>query len=68
METDMMNFFGYCGLLLYVVEGPSSSKITQRSKYQQLYWRRHLVVDILTIPMIKTGIISNPLEEFALLP
>ena len=59
-----MNLFGYRGLLLYVVEGPSSSKITQQSKYLQLYGRQHLLVDFLTTPTIKTGIVSNPLEEF----
>jgi hypothetical protein len=38
-----------------------SNPITQRSKYFQLYWKRHLVVDFLTTPTSKTGIVSNPL-------
>ena len=61
MEKGTMNLFGYRGLLLYVVKGPSSSRITQQSKYLQLYWKRHLVVDFLTTPTSKTGIVSNPL-------
>jgi hypothetical protein len=61
IEKGTMNLFGYRGLLLHVAKGPSSSKITQQSKYQQLYWRRHLVVDFLTTPTSKMGIVSNPL-------
>ena len=62
-----MHLFRDCGMLLNVVKCPSASKITQLSKYQQFYQRRHLVVTFHPTPTSKMGIVSYPLWEFQII-
>ena len=64
-----MHLSGDGGLLLYVAEGPSASKVTQgsKSKYQQFNQRRHLVFRFCTTPTTKTCIVSYPLQEFLII-
>jgi hypothetical protein len=62
-----MHLSGDGGLLLYVVEGPSTSKVMQGSKYQQFNRRRHLVIRFCTTPTTKTCIIPYPLQEFQII-
>jgi len=63
MEKCPMHLSGDGGLLLYVVEGPSASKVTQGSKYQQFNWRRHLSIHFFPTPTSKTSIVLYPLQE-----
>ncbi len=64
MEKWSMHLSGDGGLLLYVVEGPSASKVTQGFKYQQFNRRRHLVIQFCTTPMTKTCLVSYPLQDW----
>ena len=67
METRSMHLSRDGGLLLYVVEGSSTSKVKQGSKYQQFNWRRQFVVRFCITPTSKTCIVLYPLQEFQII-
>ena len=67
MKKWPMHLFRDSGLLFNIVKGPSASNVTQWSKYQQFYRRRHLVVRFHPTPTSKTGIVSYPLWEFQII-
>ena len=62
-----MQLFRDRGLFIDVVKGPSAFEVTQQSKYQQFYQRRHLVVTFHPTPTSKMGIVSYPLWEFQII-